>query len=171
VVFYPEGAIGTFFAISSSVLSTAAWSIIFNHHHTFALTDFIGSSISGAIMFGPVAEFTSNLGIPVILGLGAGFLSVLYKTKLMPKINKKKIMDSMGLLGPFLIVPFVGNFLTTPVIIFCYSTYNIQTPQLGYVAPLSTSSRYLYIYYILCSVMGLLGGISVSSIFRWFRGN
>lgn len=172
VVFYPEGAIGMLFAISASVISSAAWSVILNsREHKFALTDFIGSSISGAIMFGPVGQLTSNLAIPIVLGLGGGLISVLYKEKALPRINKKKMRDSMGLLGPFLIVPFVGNFISTPVTIFCYSTYGVVDPQLGFKPILSTSSRYVYIYYILCSVMGLLGGMSISSVFRWFKGN
>ena len=119
-VFMPEGAIGVFFAISSSVVSIGAWGVIFNQFDRMQLVDFLGSSIAGALMFGPVANFANNLAIPIVLGMAAGFVCTLYKSKIMPKINRKNIKDSLGLLGPFFICPILGNFIAAPVIIYCY---------------------------------------------------
>lgn len=96
-----------------------------------SLIDLIGGSISGAIMFGPVAGFTSNLAIPIALGIPGGFLCVIYKAKLMPRFNKTKLRDAIGFLGPFLMVPVIGNYVSTPVVIYIYSAYAITTPQLG----------------------------------------
>ncbi len=160
-----------FFAISSSVLSSALWSILLNQHNHLHLTDFMGSSISAAIMYGTVAGFSSNISIPVTLGLGSGFLSIIYKSKLLPKLNKKKLIDSLGFLGPFFVAPIIGNYVVAPVVIYCYSSYNILTPQLGSTPIDVKSSRYVYIFYVLSSGLGILGGITVSSIFRWFKGN
>jgi hypothetical protein len=161
-----------FFALSSSVLSTAAFSVLLNGDHKMGLIDFIGGTISGAIMFGPVAGFSSNLAIPITLGLAGGFLCVLYKAKVLPRLNKVKLRDSMGFLGPFLMVPLVGNFVSTPVVIYTYSLYGITTPQLGFSSIGSvSSSRYIYILNVLASILGLLAGMAMSSIFRWFKGN
>jgi len=71
-------------------------------------------------MYGPVANFANNLAIPIFLGMGAGFLCTFYKSKLLPKINRKNMKDSLGLLGPFFICPILGNIVIAPIIIFCY---------------------------------------------------
>jgi hypothetical protein len=119
-VFVPEGSIGIFFAISSSVLTGSALSIIMNQNSKMHLSDLLGSTIGGAIMFGSTANFASNLAIPIVLGMAAGAVCILYKVKLMPYLNKKKLKDALGFLGPFFICPVLGNFVATPLIVASY---------------------------------------------------
>ena len=171
IVFMPEGSVGVFFAMSSSVLSCAAWSVIFNKHNKIHIKDFLGSSISGAIMFGSTANFSNNIAIPVFLGMAAGFLCILYKSVLQPKVNSKKMVDALGILGPFFIIPILGCYVATPVIIFCYANFSIIPPQLFGTAVNIATSRYVFVYYVITTVLGMLGGMATSSVFRWFKGN
>jgi fructose-specific phosphotransferase system IIC component len=102
------------------VLSIGAWGVILNPHERMHLIDFLGSSIAAALMYGPVANFANNISIPIFLGMGAGFICTFYKAKLMPKLNRKNLKDSLGILGPFFICPILGTIVVAPVIIFCY---------------------------------------------------
>ena len=171
IVFMPEGSIAVFLAVSSSVVSCAAWSVIISKNSKMHIADFMGSSIGGAIMVGSTAGFANNLAIPVVLGMAAGFFCTLYKAWLQPKINRRNMKDALGLIGPFVICPIIGCFIATPIIIFCYSNYSIIPPQLN-GAPIDiVSSRYILIYQVLSMALGVVGGMATSSVFRWFKGN
>ena len=160
-----------FFALSSSVLSTAATSIIFTKGNTLKLSDFLGSTISGAIMFGPVAGYTQNLSIPITLGIASGVLSTAYKCKILPLVNRKYLIDSLGFLGPFFIIPILGNFLVTPIVASIHSSASLITPQLYSTAIQKATSSYLLIFFLISSGLGVICGMMLSWVMRVFKGN
>ena len=122
-IVYPEASIGMFFALSSSVISTVACSIIFNSNIKFSAL--IGGSISGAIMYGSVASFAVNIAIPITLGIFSGFFSVVYTSKLLAYVNKKHLNDSIGLFGAYSVSAIFGVAMVAPIVIYCYVNYGI----------------------------------------------
>lgn len=171
LIFYPEGCLGMFFALSSTVLSTAATSIIFGQDNILKVSDLIGSTISGAIMYGPIAGFTQNLAIPITLGIGAGALSTIYKNKILPIVNKRYLIDSMGFLGPFFVVPIIANFLVTPVIVSIYSSASLTTSQLNNTYINSKVGSIIIVYFLVSAIMGMICGMMISWVMRVFKGN
>lgn len=170
-LFYPEGSLGMFFALSSSLLATVAVSILVQKEPFMHLSHFIGSAISGGIMFGPVANLSNNLAAPILLGAAAGTLSTLYHIFLLPRVNRRQLKDSLGLLGPFFIVPIVSCYVTTPLALYAYSRNQVQLIQLGY-RPLNDSvAGHFYIYSIISTFLGMVAGMTVSAVFRWLGGN
>ncbi len=122
-------------------------------------------------MFGPVAGFTQNLSIPIILGIGSGFLSVLYTSKILPRVNEKYQLDSLGVLGPFFIIPIIANFFTTPIITYSYYNNTILTPQLNNISIQSNTAKFLLVYYIITVGLGVICGMMVSWSLRCLKGN
>lgn len=160
-----------FFALSSSVLSTAAVSIIFTPGNALKLSDLMGSTISGAIMFGPVAGFTQNITIPITLGIISGAISTFYKSKLLPIINKKYLLDSMGFLGPFFVIPVLGNFIVAPIIVGVYASSTKLPPQLYGTAILPKTASFVFVYFLVSAGMGMICGMMISWVMRVFKGN
>ena len=171
LVFLPEGSIGVFFAIVSSVLSCSSWMIVVHKSRKIHLNDFIGSCIGGAVMYGTTSYFSDNISIPIALGFTAGLVCAIYKTVFLFKMNRKNMNDGLGMIGPFLICPILGCYVSTPIILYVYSHYQIVLPQLYQIAIKNISSRYVYIYFILSTALGIVSGMANSSVFRWFKGN
>jgi len=126
-VFYPEAMIGIFFALSSCVISTMGFSVIFNRN--FDIKTLLGGCLGGAIMFGPVASFAVNISVPISLGIISGYFSVLYHSVLMPRINKKYLNDSLGLLGSFSLPALIGVLVIAPIVGYCYKAYENLLPS------------------------------------------
>lgn len=135
------------------------------------MSDLIGSTISGAIMYGPVAGFTQNLAIPIILGIASGTLSTIYKNKVLPIVNKRYLLDSMGFLGPFFVIPILGNFLVTPVIVRIYSSATLLTTQLSNNPITSSVSAFMIVFFVVSAIVGMICGMMISWVMRVFKGN
>lgn len=71
------------------------------------------------------APLIHNIGLVIMIGAIAGFISGVYMRTLHLKINNTNIVDYMGLFGPFLISAFLGSFVVTPAALAYY--YNRGT--------------------------------------------
>jgi hypothetical protein len=122
-------------------------------------------------MYGPVTGFTQNLAIPITLGIASGTFSTIYKNKILPIVNKRYLLDSMGFLGPFFIIPILGNFLVTPVIVRIYSSATLLTTQLNNIPITSTVASFMIVFFIVSAIVGMICGMMISWVMRVFKGN
>lgn len=76
-------------------------------------------------MYGSIATFSTNIAIPITLGIASAFFSVWYNSKLMPFINKKQLNDSLGLFGGYSITAVFGVIMVAPIVIYCYINYGL----------------------------------------------
>jgi ammonia channel protein AmtB len=153
------------FALCSSTISTIAFEIFMNKKPT--LTHIFSGSISGAILFGSVASFTTNIAAPIAVGLASGFFSALYNKILLKKVNKNQLHDSLGIFGPIFFTSILSTAVLSPIVIKSFSEYSLNTPPLeGSVISSSGQSAWMLIYCGISSGMGLLTGMIISTIMR-----
>lgn len=137
-IFYPEGCIGVFFAMSASVMSSYAFSILVSKSKKIGLSTALLSTISGGIMFGPYAAYPVNIGIPLAIGVMAGAKSALYTQFFLPFVNSQRVYDSLGVFGSILLSSFLGTFVVSPIVNASHAFYNLTPPALGSTAVAST---------------------------------
>lgn len=166
-VFYPHGCIAIFFALSSATLTTAALS-----PPKIRLTDLMLGSLSGAIAFGPVASYVSNIAAPIAVGTGGALITVLYKVALWPRINKDYCHDALGSLGPIFGSALLGSALVSPLTIFAYERHSLSsnTAMDGEID--SKNSPYWMLIYAGVSLgVGLVTAMVTATIIRCADGN
>lgn len=122
-------------------------------------------------MYGPIAGFTQNISLPITLGITSGVLSTLYKSKILPIVNRKYLLDTMGFLGPFFVVPIISNFLVTPVVVSIYSSASLKTPQLNNIPIQSKVAGFMIVYFVVSALIGMICGMMISWVMRVFKGN
>lgn len=86
-------------------------------------------TITGAIMYGSIAQTCSNIGAAIACGTFSGFLSSFYYQKLFKKINVSRIYDSFGV-TLIALVSLIGTFVVAPLVIHTYKYYRINLPTL-----------------------------------------
>lgn len=154
---WPEGVIGIFIALSASVISTYIFSILFNKK--IGIRESILGTISGGVIYGPIAGTCTNLGAATTLGLFSGFLCVIYFHLIFPRVNKDRIYDSMGLFGFGLLTAFIGTFFMAPIILIAYYNYGTVIQTLGSAINSSQSVGYILIWVALSVALGFLFGL------------
>jgi ammonium transporter Rh len=122
---WQEAFLGTFFALSASVIATYIFSILLSETRRIGIRESILGTIMGAIMYGPVAGTCTNIGAAIACGIFAGFLSAIFYQKVYPKINEVAVRDSLGLLNIW-VVSFLATFVISPIVIRTYYNYTVN---------------------------------------------
>lgn len=132
-----------------------------------SLIHIFSGSLSGAIFFGSVASFTTNIAAPIAVGIASGFFSVLYNKILLKKVNKNQLYDSLGIFGPIFFTSILSTAVLSPIVIKAFFDYSLDTlPLEGSVISSSGQSGWMLIYFGISSGMGLLTGMLISTIMR-----
>jgi len=121
---WQEAFLGTFFALSASVIATYIFAILLGGGK-IGMRESILGTIMGAVIYGPVAGTCMNIGAAIATGIAAGFLSALFFHKVYAKINENGIRDSYGIVLIF-VISFLGTFLISPTVIKTYYNYNVN---------------------------------------------
>ncbi len=80
-------------------------------------------------------------------------------------MNTTKVFDTLGLFGPFMFVAFIGTFVVTPIVLFCFYTYGNTPVSFGNVAITSLDEISFILVYVGITVgVAAVGGI-LNSIF------
>lgn len=85
---WQEAFISTFIALSASVIFTYAFSVLFNSQGKIGIRGSIIGTLTGAIIYGPVAGTCINIGAAIASGLFAGIFSALFFEKIYSKVNR-----------------------------------------------------------------------------------
>jgi len=118
-------------------------------------------------MFGPVASFANNIGISIAVGIGSGLISVIYRSRILPSLNKRHIYDSLGLFGPILMVSILGTIVVAPIVIFCNYYYELVPNGFdGVKIDNSGVAGWVLIYAGISAGIGLISGMINSTILR-----
>lgn len=154
-----------FFALSSSTVCAYAFSILFSKKPK--LSFIICSSISGAVIFGSVASFASNIAIPIAVGIGSAFISVFWMSKVTKMMNNSHIFDAIGLFGSFFVVGLFGTLLVAPIVIKSFQVYGLSNGALNNLAISSSSeASWVLIYVGISSGIGLICGMINATLMR-----
>lgn len=107
---------------------------------------------------GSAAPFIHNIGIVIMIGAVAGFLSGIYMRTIHLRVNKTNVIDLMGLFGPFLISALGGSLVVTPAALAYYFNQGIVNQSFGLLYPLSLAGWQL-IYVGISAAIGLGAGL------------
>lgn len=127
------------------------------------------STLPGGIMVGALAGEYQNIGAALTIGLVSGIFSGIWMTKVHPRINRNKILDSMGMIGPILIVAFIGSFIIPASTIIQYywkrDSLNLyfrnEQPETDY-----KSAQFSLAYFAVTLGIGLVTGLILGIIAR-----
>ena len=110
---FNSGSLMMAFGIVAGVIGSFVGSI-FTGKGYFSPRIFSVGLISGGIMTGILAGEYNNIGFASFLGFIGGLISAVFNNVVRPKINKKAIIDSQGILGSIVVVSFIGAFVVAP---------------------------------------------------------
>ena len=123
-----EAVISTFFALSANVLSTAVITVALQGK--FMIRWQVFSVIAGGIVFGTAAQISLNIGAAIGCGSGAGILTILYFHIIQPRINKRKVIDSFGIIL-FFVVSIFSTLVVSTYILRVYYSNGVIIPALA----------------------------------------
>jgi hypothetical protein len=126
---WQEAFISIFIALSASIIFNYAFSVLLNPRHKIGIRGSIVGTLTGAIMYGPVAGTSTNIGAAIAVGLIAGLVSAFFYEKIYPKLNGSLIRDPFGLVNIW-IVAFLGTFVVAPIVLSTYQYYSVDLPTL-----------------------------------------
>ncbi len=151
--------------MSSSILSTYSFSIILDEQ--IGLKQSILGTITGAVIFGPIAGIVTNLAVPIVCGIIGGYISAIYFKNIFKKLNNAQIKDSLGLFNIGLIIPFLATFVITPIVLAFYYYLESQLPTLGNIVISSKNVLGWILMYIGISIgIGFGAGLITSLILK-----
>lgn len=173
---WQEAFISTFIALSASVIANYAGSVLLNHKAKLGIRGSLVGTITGAIIYGPVAGTCVNIGAAIACGLIAGFVSALFFEKIFPLVNGQTIKDSFGLIG-VLFVSFLGTFVVSPTVLKTYYNYSVDLQTLHPANSISTaytitnidSVGWLLVYVGVSAGIGLVGGLVIGLIMKFIE--
>lgn len=157
-----------FFVLSSSTVCSLAFSFLFNKKPRAA--DIFTGSISGAVLMGSVAAFITNIAVPIVVGIFSAFVSVLYKCKVMVRLNKEHARDILGLFGPFLVVGVFGVIVLAPIVLSSLANFGLVTGPMNGTVVGASSASWVLIYAGTSAGMGLITGMVISTVVRCCSG-
>lgn len=125
---WQEAFLALFFAMSSSVISSSALTVLFRGKT--GVWEVVLSVICGGIVFGPVAGTAVNIGAAITCGIISGLIVSIYCWKLHNRIDTQRVNHSYGATG-VLIVSFVSTFAISPIILIAYYARTWILPTLA----------------------------------------
>lgn len=120
---WQEAFISCFFAESSAILFSYAFSILFKDK--ISVKESIFSMIMGAIIYGTIAGVCINIGAAIACGLAAGLLVAVYFRFIEPLINSRRVIDSYGLFL-LLAISLIATLLIPQVVLRGYYNYGVK---------------------------------------------
>ena len=123
-----EAILSTFFALSANVLSTAVITVALQGK--FMIRWQVFSVIAGGIVFGTAAQISLNIGAAIGCGSGAGILTILYFHIIQPRINRRRVIDSFGIIL-FFVVSIFSTLVVSTYILRVYYSNGIIIPALA----------------------------------------
>jgi ammonia channel protein AmtB len=124
---WQEAFLSLFFAMSSSVISSSALSVLFKGKT--GEWEVILGIICGGIVFGPIAGTAVNIGAAIACGLISGVIVSIYCWQIHKRINSKRLNDCYGAFGVF-IVSLISTFGISPIILITYYVRSWILPTL-----------------------------------------
>lgn len=125
---WQEAFLAIFFAMSSSVISSTALTILFNGKT--GVWEVILGIICGGIVFGPIAGTAVNIGAAITCGIISGIIVSIYRWKIHRRVNDDRVDDCYGAFGVF-IVSLVSTFGIAPIILITYYVRTWILPTLS----------------------------------------
>lgn len=133
-------------------------------------------TITGAIMYGPVAATCINMGAAIACGIFSGFISALFFERFFPAINANGLRDSFGVWS-ILAVSFIGTFLIAPTVLKTYYNYSVDLPTLypinkptiNYFISSKDVAGWALSYVGVSVAIGLISGLAVGAL-MWIMG-
>jgi hypothetical protein len=173
---WQEAFISTFMALSASVIANYAGSVLLNHKAKLGIRGSLVGTITGAIIYGPVAGTCINIGAAIACGLIAGFVSAVFFEKIFPLVNGSTVKDSFGLIG-VLLVSFLGTFVVSPTVLKTYYNYSVDLQTLhpsnvvssAYTVTNIDSVGWVLVYVGVSAGIGLIAGLIVGLIMKFIE--
>lgn len=171
---WQEAFISTFIALSASVIANYAISVLLNHKAKLGIRGSLVGTITGAIIYGPVAGTCINIGAAIACGLIAGSISAFFFEKIFPSLNGNTIKDSFGLVG-VLIVSFLGTFVISPTVLKTYYNYDVDLPTLhpdntfstAYAITNKNIAGWVLVYVGVSAGIGLVSGLVIGLLVKF----
>ena len=123
-----ESILNCFFSLSANVLTTAVMNIFIKEK--FLVRWMVFGVIGGGIIYGSVAQLGINIGAAIGSGSGASLLTVLYYYLIYPKLNRKRVIDSLGIIY-VLIVSLCSSLIVSPYTLRVYYSNGVPLPALA----------------------------------------
>lgn len=156
-----------YFALSSCVLCTTAFSILFRGR--IGYQELVFGIIGGAILAGPVAGTLSNIGSFMALGFVAALINVFYYSVIYPKINSQSFFDVNGIVY-ILIISFLATFVISPLVLRGMYLNGVTSVNLDYVPITSPNIAGYVLGYVGISIGIALGaGLITGGILKCFE--
>ena len=115
------GAANIFFTMTGSILGTYIGSLFVNGGKVGVWEAAFGTVVGGTVI-GAGAGFIESIGICILLGILAGFLTGVVMSTAWVRINESGVFDSQGFILPVLLTTFLGGFIAFPCIIIRHYT-------------------------------------------------
>lgn len=122
-------------------------------------------------MVSAVAGSINNIGADIAIGAFAGFFSGLWLKVIHPRVNGKKPLDHLGILGPVLILSTLGQLLIAPALYLVYHNREIVVAGLGVKIELQETSTYQLAYGGIAAGTGVVAAFLASLIALCFRNS
>lgn len=131
-------------------------------------------TVSGAIIFGSIAQICTNIGAAIACGCFSGLFSAIFYQKIYKKINRRQVFDSLGSIF-IAIISLISTLGIAPLVVYCYYKYNflIQTLKndAGTANTAITSSSitsYMLQYVGITVGIGLVSGVLIGLLMKIF---
>lgn len=120
-------------------------------------------TITGAIIYGSIAQICTNIGAALAAGVFAGLFSSFFYHKIYTNLNRRRAIDSLGAML-IAIVSLIGTFGVAPLVIYSYYYYNIALRTLDFTKITNSSQvgyilQYVGITVAIAAVSGLVIGL------------
>lgn len=113
--------------------------------------------ISGGVIISSVAAYIDNIGACMAVGAFAGFFSSFWLRKIHPNLNKRKVYDHMGIIGPITFNAIFGGVGLAPLLFQVYAWIG-TIPSIMLTAITSNQS---ILFQLLCAGLSLGVGLSL----------
>nr|BAK02534.1 predicted protein [Hordeum vulgare subsp. vulgare] len=181
---WQEGFLNIFFALVGSVIFSCVGSIVLGGftegskalEGKIGLRECVFGTITGGIIYGPVAGTAVNIGAAIASGLFSGLLSSIIYRFVVNKINSSELRDSYGVTNT-LSVSFMATFCISPSILIAYFNRDWILPTLEVSnfdkvgLPLINASiaGWVIAYVGISMGIGLVSGAAAGGILFFFK--
>ena len=120
--------------------------------------------LSGGVTISAVAGSIQTVGASIAVGFFSGGFSGFWLRVVHPKVNGKKSLDHLGLLGPVLIMATIGQLCLAPALYEVYHNRQTVNPGLGAQVINDQTAHFQLAFGGLSAATAMVAGIIVSLI-------